>query len=47
VNGSVLQVRFRVVYDFYDVSSARLIGGFGFVIIIAPEPTSDSLELPF
>jgi len=47
VNGSVLQVRFRVVYDFYDVSSARLIGGFGFVIIIAPEPTSDSLELPY
>jgi len=47
VNRSALQVTFRVVYDFYDVSSPRLIGGFGFVIIIAPEPTSDSLELPF
>jgi len=40
-------VRFRVVYDFYDVSSARLIGGFGFVIIIGPDPTSDSIELPY
>ena len=47
MNASLLQVRFRVVYDFYDVSSARLIGGFGFVIIIAPEPTFDSLELPY
>ena len=40
-------MRFRVVYDFYDVSSARLIGGFGLVIIIAPEPTFDSLEFPY
>jgi hypothetical protein len=40
-------VRLRVVYDFCDVSSARLIGALGFVMIIAPEPTSDSLELPY
>ena len=40
-------MRFRVVYDFNDVSSARLIGALGFVMIIAPEPTSDSLELPY
>lgn len=40
-------MRFRVDYDFYDVSSARLIGGLGFVIIIAPDPTSDSIELPY
>jgi hypothetical protein len=47
IYSALLQVKPKVDFDLNKTSSARLIGGSGFVGIIAPLPPSDSTELPY
>jgi hypothetical protein len=46
INSALLQVRPKVDFVLKDVSSARLTGESGLVVITAPLPSLEIIELP-